>query len=173
MEESIWNDYLDWLLEYVNFKKKGYHRLMKYLHDIEFEWIINRDQNRAEDGLNVRRIFIEETFDRSVSLIFNEPCTVLEMLIALANRIENEYIGDPNNPHPEDIFWEILCNLGLDEYYDKVFDVFEVDRILEKWMHRDFNFDGYGSIFPLNDAEFDQRDIEIWSQMNQYLMENY
>lgn len=173
LEEQIWDEYLDWLLKYVNFKKKGYHRLMEKLHHTDFEWYIERDRNRAEDGLNVRRIFEEEMCDHTVQLIFDIPCSVLEMLVALADRIENEYIGDPNNPHPEDIFWEMLCNLGLDSCTDRMFDPSRVSYILQNWMFRTFDFYGIGSIFPVENPEIDQREIEIWSQMNQYLMENY
>ena len=167
-----WIDYGEWLVEQVHFKRRNYERLMETLHESPFIVFIDRDQSRAEDGLYMRnRYYSEKNLPRDY--FDDEPCSVLEMLVAFAIRIDNEWIGDPSEEHPEIIFWEMLCNLGLDEYYDKVFDCFEVDRILENWLHRDFNFDGNGSIFPLNEPEFDQREIEIWSQMNQYLMEKY
>ena len=166
-----WDDYRVWLLNRVGFSKKNYNTLMANLHKSPFEIFIDRDDNRAEDGISLRDEFGSDLGFRRVA--FDKPCSVLEMLVALSIRIDNEYIGDPNDEHPENIFWEMLCNLGLDRCTDKRFNEKYVYNILKKWICRDFNKDGRGSIFPLKYSTRDQTRIEIWAQMNEYLSENY
>lgn len=171
MSERWWMEYLDWLIHRVGFRKKGYYLLMKQLHDTEFVWLIERDKNRAGDGMNLRDEFFEGMFDRSVSDLMGKECSVLEMLVALSIRIDDEYTGVPGDPHPEEIFWELLCNLGLDRYDDKRFSEIDIFEQVERWLQRDFAYNGSGSIFPLKSTRRDQRDLEIWSQMQEYLSE--
>lgn len=166
----IWRDYGDWLLDKVNFRRKGYSKLMNELFDITFTAINPHDENRIEDAISLREEFlniagINGGFDREVN--------VLEVLVALAIRIEDEYIGDPGNPDPSYIFWEMCCNLELDFYTDVRFSYNSIHSIVEPWVLRDFEYDGEGSIFPIKHPIQDQRRIEIWSQMQEYLSENY
>lgn len=177
--EKKWEDYGLWLVAEVGFKRKNYSLLMTKLHKIPFIFLINMDQNRAEDGLYFRKIY-EKNTGKSTSIFksLRRDCSVLEMLVALSIRIENEYIGDPKHPHPEYIFWEMIKNLmdqgeGISHCTDKNFDEKYVDFKVEMWMTRAFNKDGKGSIFPLKKTKKDQRKVEIWSQMNEYLSEKY
>lgn len=169
--ERWWMEYMDWLLLRVGFKKKGYYLLMKELHNTEFVWVIGRDKNRAGDGINLRNEFFEGMFDRSVSDMMGRPCSVLEMLVALAIRIDDEYTGAPGDPNPEEVFWEMICNLALHGCTDKYINYNAVHQVLDTWMHRDFYPNGNCSIFPLKMTDRDQRELEIWSQMQEYLSE--
>lgn len=171
LRDKQWDDYGAWLVQYVGFKKKNYSMLMAELHNSPFEFSVDHDDNRAEDGMSLRDEFGADLGFRRVE--FDKPCSVLEMLVALAVRIENEYIGDPEDEHPEKIFWEMVCNLGLDRCSDKRFNRDYVYNVLKKWIRRDFNKSGHGSIFPLRNSSRDQTRLEIWSQMNEYLTENY
>lgn len=161
-KEDPWFNYKKRLLKHVGFKRMGYDMLTDHLIDAAFEWYINSDYNRAADGLFLRENLIGEHSS------IDGPCTVLEMLCALATRMETEYIGDDC-----DIFEELLDNLDLLSFDNENYDEIEVGDILDTWMGRKFNFDGCGSIFPLIHPSRDQRDIEIWGQMQEYINENW
>lgn len=156
-----WEDYTFWLLDHVGFRIKGYDYLMSILNDTDYIWVLDRDENRADDGLRLRDEY---------GLYFDRPCSVLEMLVGLAIRINNDYIGDPLDEHPEIIFWEMICNLHLDRFNDDHMDSDLVSRILNNWMNRRFSTTGSGSIFPqYSTTNRDQRKIEIWAQMVEYI----
>lgn len=162
------DDYFDWLLDKIDFNRRGYNDLMQTLFEIPFVIIIDRDKNRELDAMDLFYEYID-----SRTSIYRSYISVLEILIALAIRIDNEYIGDPSDPNPEHIFWEMCCNLGLEKYTNRKFNYDSVRSIIEEWLYRDFDYDGEGSIFPIKDPIQDQRKIEIWSQMQEYLSENY
>ena len=48
---------------------------------------------------------------------------------------------------------------------------FEMDEILNIWLERRYDEDGKGNIFPLKDPIKDQKTVEIWYQMQSYLLE--
>jgi len=169
--DKIWEDYMYWLTDKVDFDIGKYSRLAEQLHNSPFEWPLDRDVNRGHDGLSLRDEYLSDSgLNGSFS---NTNPMVLEVLVAFAIRINNEYIGDPGDEHPEIIFWEMLCNLHLDRCDDRHFNGDYVYEILGKWINREFDYNGNGSIFPLKHTKRDQRRLEMWSQMQEYLSENY
>lgn len=177
--EELWEDYLQYLIWLCHLEKfRNHTKLFEELHDSEFYYSIERDENRAGDGMELREgynIPHDITFgERDLRIYFVErPCSVLEMLIGLAIRVDEEYLGDPSDPHPEDFFWEMIKNLGLDGYTDGRFDVGSVERRVSMWLDRQFTKNGLGSPFPVYDDDRDQRNLEIWDQMNSYINEKY
>lgn len=168
---NIWDEYKKWLLDLVDISnKRVYSKLFDFLHNREFEYCINRDLNRVDDGMDLRIDFMR---DKGVDIIDKGDPTILEVLIGLAIRVDTEYIGDPAKPNPGAFFWEMCCNLGLDQFTNRNFDWEHIDIIIDAWMSREFDYDGEGSIFPLKNPKRDQREIEIWSQLQEYLSENY
>lgn len=177
------NSYLNWLLERIKFDslvglrkggfpaKLSYNRLLYFLLNKSFKYTIARDDNRVKDGLSLRYKYFEDFGNPNDILGVN--ASVLEVLIALAIRLDMEYIGEPGDPHPEIIFWEMICNLGLDKFDDLAWSEAEVERIVDIWLLREYNFDGKGGIFPLSVATFDQRNVEIWNQAMAYVVEKY
>ena len=173
---NLWDDYRNWLCRRVGFNRlklggKTYNKLMDQLHYEEFECLIERDNNRALDGVSLRNDFFDEIGLQNGS--FFSECSCLELLVGLAIRIDNEYIGDPAEEHPEVIFWRMLCNLKLDRFDDSHYNTETVYDILDKWIYRKYSRNGVGSIFPVRNPEIIMPDVEIWSQMNAYLKENY
>lgn len=162
--------YFMWLLDAVHFDRLNYRDLMELLHKTEFHWELDRDESRAIDGVYLREDYELET---GIHVIRNDSCSVLEMLVALALRIDSEYISSMDSINPEPIFWEMIRNLGLSIMTDRHFDGQKASNILHNWMDRMFRSDGFGSIFPLKHTEKDQRKVEIWGQMLEYLSENY
>ena len=57
--------------------------------DREFYWFVNNDDNRASDGQYLRILFEQEMHDNNYFGDINVPCTMFEMLIALAMRIDD------------------------------------------------------------------------------------
>ena len=49
---------------------------------------------------------------------------------------------------------------------------FLINEAFQMINERSYAFDGYGGLFPLRKPHQDQRNIEIWYQMQAYLMEN-
>ena len=170
MREKDWNEYGGWLLWRVHNKRKNYEMMFKQLHDTPFRYIIHRDKNRAEDGIYLRDEFMQDT---GIYIDSSKDCSVLEMLVALAIRIDNEYIGDPGKERPEVIFWQMLKNLGLHKFPDNVSNPKKIFDILSIWIDRKFEKDGRGSIFPIKNPDENQVEIEIWSQMLSYLSKTY
>lgn len=164
-------EYRKWLLRRVGFRRKGYDRLMDQLLKMPYYWDSKfpRDEDRALDGLMLR----EEYFDDEPPLMLFPDCSVLEMLVAFAIRIDNEWTGDPEEPHPEEIFWEMICNLSLEKQDNFRFDHNIVERFVEIWLRRFYDFEGNRSIFPVEKCEKDHRKISIWSQMLDYISQKY
>lgn len=179
MEHNVlWENYGNWMLTLIGFQKRGYSNLMRQLHHIEFTWNILMDENRAMDGMKYRKEYLAgfggNVTDFQVDFMKKQPCSVLEMLIGLAIRCDCEYIGDPKNPRPDLLFWEICCNLGLNAFKNRGFSNEKSEQLTEKvnnWLLKNYRSNGEGSIFPVKNPAKDHRNIEIWSQMMEYLTE--
>lgn len=172
-EERLWNKYLDWILEkYLKIHQPKYRLLMEILHNTPFVYVIDRDINRADDGLYLRNDFYEY-MNLDENFMFGREACVLEVLAALAYRMETEYVGDPEDPKVGKIFCEFVKNLGLNRFTNDRMDADLVAKIVKKWMMRDIKFHGECGIFPLKITNRDQRSLELWSQMQEYITENY
>lgn len=170
---DISNEYHEWLCDIIG-RGDDYKMLTDQLDATRFEWSFERDINRAEDGEELRDEFARQT-GRSVRR--GRPCSIFEMLIGVARRM-NYAISDPYShvDRTEECFWELVANLGLtdEEFMDgDQYDPIEVGNILDQFIKRSYERNGSGGIFPLRNSVEDQRKVEIWYQMNQYLYENY
>lgn len=175
--EELLDDYLLYLLWRCNLQEdKKYNRLFHILHEIPFVYIMERDGNRADDGVELRDDYIvPEEYKNYLDEFINRDCSVLEMLIALSIRVEDDIIGDPSEEHPEKFFWEMIKNLGLNAFWGNSYMLNdrEIEKIVEKWLNRKFKKNGKGSPFPVQNDRRDQRNLEIWDQVNSYISENY
>lgn len=103
MTKNKLNDpYFEWMYRLVvddRYSNKSYRRLFYKLHDTEFAYTIPMDGNRAEDGIELRYRFGREQGYRD-AVIANcldiRPCSILEMMIALAIRCEEHIMEDPD-----------------------------------------------------------------------------
>lgn len=174
MSEPLENLYFNWLCaKVVDVRKKlpsqTYWELLKILHTTEFVWLISGDDNRAEDGKQLRAEFLIAADIPDDPIWRNEvPCSVLEMFVAFALRA-NFQTATP----VKDWFWEFMDNLGLKRFDDANLNRYEIDEALEKLIWRTYNFNGQeGGMFPLRSAPSDQRDVEIWYQFCDYLVDH-
>ena len=165
--------YLTWLYAQIcSVKEKHPARthwsLFRQLFTKEFVWIVPNDDNRLEDGKDLRREFLEyEAIDEVDPEWMRLGCSMLEMLIGLSRRLAFEAEGEPR-----DWFWVLMGNLNLDSCNDSIrHDYEEVDEILDRVIWRTYKHDGHGGLFPLKHSDRDQRDVEIWYQLSAYLLE--
>lgn len=174
---DVKTQYLDFLLNIIQGDRDYCTLLLKHLHRIEFYSIVPNDDNRGEDGKKLRTIFERETGHKALSLCLNGPCSILEMLIGLAFRISNELEGGKNERSVEDCFWMMVDNLNL-TWVDN-FAYFQdggndaIGENIEKFLDRKYDRNGNGGLFPLKKSKKDQRTVEIWYQMAEYLLENF
>ena len=164
--------YFQWLTSLIRDRDySDYTKLLRLLFEEEFRWdyAIPTDSARADDGIDLRLLYFSDRYDPNVDA--DEPCNVLEMLVALALRIERDITGEPGFDHPEIWFWQFISNLDLLSETDDDFDENYVINTLGNWMARKFRPDGYGGIFPLKHPPTDQRHAAIWDQMSAYINE--
>lgn len=173
--EELWDDYLQYLIWRCRLERMTqYGRLFNILHNIDFKYVIERDENRYADGVELRDEYeIPNEYIDYDDDFFMKACSVFEMLIALAIRVDDEFIGDPSDECPDEFFMEMIKNLGLNRFKGNRYREDDVIKIINRWIRREFDRDGTGSPFPLRKTHEDQRKVEIWDQMNAYLSENY
>lgn len=165
--------YLSWLYKQViprrlRAPRKTFHNLLGQLHEKEFVWFVANDDNRVEDGRDLRKEFVQETGYDVDPAWLDLGCSFLEMLIGLSRRLAFEMEGEP-----VEWFWELISNLQLSECNDlpNQFSRDDVDEIMDAVIWRTYAHDGRGGLFPLRYPTRDQREVEIWYQLNAYLLE--
>lgn len=132
--------------------------------------MVPNDDNRVADGRDLRHEFLEEDglgISPSDAHWMELGCSVLELLLVLARRLEFELGGDV-----EYWFWDLLGNLGLAMMHDDVpYRKDEVQDILNRFIFRQYNYNGGGGLFPLEEPDMDQREVELWYQLDRYVTE--
>jgi hypothetical protein len=166
----------------------GYLVLCRRLFDTEFKWFILNDDNRAEDGL-----WLRDRYPVNLQDVYQEPCNMLEMLIALAERFEEIVHKEDQSDCVAKYFWEMMENCGLARYSDTWFsenledykrisgkipgetgwDTCLIDRLIDRIVNREYSRLGNGGLFPLRNSKKDQRKVELWYQLAEYINENY
>lgn len=175
MNEDLDERYFDWLYSLVcsvKAKKRtgSYRTLLQLLYRVEFVWFVPNDDNRIEDGKDLRHLFLEQEgieISHDEELWLELGCSMFELLVGLARRLEFEAGG-----YLDDWFWEMLTNLGLDGLDDrKDIEDADVEDVLNRVIWRTYNRDGSGGLFPLRSPKRDQRKVELWYQLSSYILE--
>ena len=146
-----------------------YNNLFMDLYSRDFTWprTIPGDANRAEDGLQLRHDY---GYD---DILKDKPCSILEMLIALAIRMEQDIMhNSEEGDRTEQWFWEMIINMGLGSQNDHNYDPAYVNSCIERFIRREYDADGgNGGIFVLQNPRRDLKYVEIWYQAMWYLVE--
>lgn len=177
-QRGITTEYFEWLYDMVCESRFGedtsYRKLFSHLHNIEFRYSIPMDANRAEDGIGLRYRFAvlngyKDSF-REVLGHLDGPCSVFEMMVALAIRCEEDTMDDAEiGDRTSQWFWGMIVNLGLGSMSDSRFDRRFVDYTIDIFLDRDYEPDGRGGLFTVRNSDSDLRDVEIWHQLCWYL----
>lgn len=176
-EDELSSEYFEWMCQLVYSerysRRLSYKKLLHHLHDIDFQYILLMDENRAEDGIDLRyRFGYEKEYEESMiaDYLDNRPCSVLEMLIALAFRCEEHIMADPDlGNRMGQWFWSMITSLGLKSMCDSRFDAAYTDDVIFRFMARKYKRNGEGGLFTIKNCKYDMRTVEIWWQMNWYL----
>lgn len=159
--------YYEWLTSQIDIPNgKTYDDLFERMHNVEFHWTVPNDDNRIQDGLDLRTEFADGMQDE-LSL---GGATFLEVLVALSRRVAFTAGG---NKHPNQWAWTLLKNIGLRKATDPLTPekAQYVDDVLHTVIWRSYSSDGRGGFFPLQNPEHNQTEFEIWDQMNMYVTE--
>jgi hypothetical protein len=165
--------YLAWLYSLVADVKtrrgpRTYWNLFRLLFKTEFTWFVPNDDNRAEDGRELRfewATLVDVHVDRAWAEL---GCSFLEMLIGLSRRLEFMTEHDC-----EYWFWHLIGNLGLLGHNDRCkFTEEDVDARTSAVIWRTYDRYGHGGLFPLRFTKNDQRKVELWYQLNEYLLQD-
>jgi hypothetical protein len=174
VEEPIEESYFKWLCAHVTASTafQSFSSLLSHLHQTPFSWIILGDDNRAEDGRDLRINFAIVSGHEVPAQVEAQdewwavPASVLEVLIAFSQKAEFQ-----TDEPAASWFWEMIRNIGLGDIMDGNYDPVEVDSILNNFIWRSYDRNGDGGLFPLAQTSVDQREVEIWYQFCYYVEE--
>jgi hypothetical protein len=167
MEKFIDELYFSWLVDGILLpESKPYYELLSLLHNSEFVWLLSGDDNRAEDGLNLRYEFINYNQEEVDQMWLSERCSLLELLVSFSNHAQFQ-----TGINARDWFWEFVSNLDLLKYSDDNFNFDAVSDKLYDFVWRTYHYDGTGGILPIKEPQEDQREIELWYQLSKYISE--
>lgn len=173
---SLDDQYLEWIYKEIGAVRnrnpaRSYWRLAKLLYTTPFTYFVGNDENRAMDGCELRIEFLEEKHidqDEAAPWLALE-CSVLEMLVGLARRAAFESYGQTG-----DWFRLFIRNLEFLGYTDAVWSTAverTVNERVDELIHRKYQRNGLGGLFPLRRPGMDQRKVELWYQLSAYLLE--
>ena len=174
--KQLADQYREWLFNQVlDSRHHKYRKLVEILHETDFTYTLPMDGNRFEDGIDLRYRFCWEKGIKDAAVaqsIDDRPCSVLEMMVALSKKCEEQImydfeIGDRTGRW----FWEMIDSLGLADMDDRHINRAVVHYIIDRFLARQYAPNGNGGLFTFDDG-VDVRNEEIWCQMMWHL-DNY
>lgn len=173
---NIRDRYFEWMYELAcnNELANGisYRKLLMRLNSEPFVYSIRHDENRAQDGTDLRRKFAIEQNNEKLVMGLKGPCSIFEMMLALAIRIEMNIASNPDiGDRTSQWFWRMIVSLGLGPYEDGKYDEKVVSDIIYKFLNHEYAPNGKGGLFTVRNTDADLREFEIWEQMCLYMDE--
>lgn len=173
-------NYYRFLLEEIHADPDGeyynYTELLNRLWETPFTCRNDRDVNRIADGKWLRYEYAYQTgLPYSIveeSSLSVKQCSILEMMVALAKKMEDSLLDNWIEKRIHVWFWRMIGSLGLESYTDWHWRVDEVDYILDNFLNLRYSADGQGSLFTIYEIGYDARAHEIWEQMQRWVYEN-
>lgn len=174
IEDKVKSEYFEWMYDLMcegRFAKSiTYRQLFTFLHDVEFTYFVPHDENRAVDGVALRYRFCLLHDCEDLEQYLDGPCSVLEMMVALAIRCEERIMSDPEKgDRTSQWFWEMINSLGLGSMCDYSFNEWLVSDVIGRFLSREYEPNGKGGLFTIRGWNRDARDAEIWHQLMAYL----
>ena len=174
---ELQNKYFRWLYKlvcgYDEYNGLSYKKLLMFLFNTEFTYFVGLDCNRAQDGIDFRyRFGYKFDIDRDIIAkhLDTRNCSVLEMMIAMAYKVEEQIMDDEDyGNRTGQWFWNMIVNLGLGKMSDMYFDESYVSFVIMRFLNREYEPDGRGGLFTIENSDYDMRKIEIWVQFMRYL----
>lgn len=167
MTGTLDDRYLTWLYRQVQRRGvKAHWKLLRQMYATEFVWFIPNDDNRAEDGRDLRQEFLNQQVLQADRDWLSLGCSFLEMLVALSRRLEFEAEG-----RADEWFWHLVRIIRLDICTDGNYIPEYVEAALDTVIWRTYEPSGLGGLFPLKHPAHDQTNVEIWYQLSEWLLE--
>lgn len=170
--------YLDWLYGQVarnvktRVRARTHRKLCEQLSKIVFVAYVPHDENRIADAKDLRYEYLAEIEDEQGDPDWmRSPCSMLELLVVLSRMLAFE-MDDPVQPW----FWHLVETLDLEQFNDRDYDIHAEEAIAEacdRVIWRTYKGNGEGGLFPLRRPKRDQRKVELWYQLNAYLLEQF
>lgn len=179
-DDRVTEEYFEWMKNIVcDHRYTKYHRswtkLLRLLHSRKFIYILEMDSNRAAYGVDLRYRFAYDenySYDLVQRVFKDRECSVLEMMVALSMSCENDIMEDSDyGNRTGEWFFDMIESLGLDDMYDSNFNEAHANRVIDKFLAREYEPNGRGGLFTVSDPNCDMRKIDIWYQMMHYLNE--
>lgn len=158
-------DYFNWLVSQIAVPPdKSFNEMFSIMHNTEFHWTVPNDDNRLQDGIDLRSDFLNGR--RAKLHLFG--ATFLEIVVSLSQRLAFQ-TSQPANRWA----WRLIKNIRLNKMSDPLTreKVSIVKDTLDTLIWRTYREDGRGGFFPLKHPDEDQTKVEIWYQMNKYIIE--
>ena len=175
MRDNIINEYFEWMFDLVcdgRYINISFRKLLMFLHDTEFIFFIQKDENRAYDGIELRRRFgLQKRYSQDyIDEYLFGPCSVLEMMIALSIRCEESIMDDTEyGNRTGQWFWGMISSLGLSSMTDDMFNKQYATNVINRFLNREYEPNGKGGLFTIRNCKDDLRNVEIWYQLCWYL----
>ncbi len=178
LHDELENRYFEWLYNLVcddddSYRHLTYRKLLTHLYNTEFTYIITMDRNRVREGIDFRyRFGHEQYYDRHIidDYLGDQPCNILEMMVALAFNAEEQIMDDSDyGNRTGQWFWNMIVSLGLGTMHDDNFDEGYVRSVIYRFLTRNYEPNGKGGLFTVENCPYDLRDMEIWAQFTWYL----
>lgn len=175
--EGLDERYLSWLYGQVasvktRVRTRTHWKLFRQLNDTIFVAVVPFDENRVADARDMKYEFLAEAEDEAGDPDWTRsPVSMLEVLIVLSRQLAFE-MDDPVAPW----FWHLIETLQLEHFNDREYDNHAQEAIantIDRVIWRNYEPDGRGGLFPLRNPREDQRKVELWYQLNAYLLEQF
>jgi hypothetical protein len=168
-------DYFKWLCNLACSERGGPEKALTdiflEMYNFHFHGFVGYDFNREEDGLELRKAFYS-SYDSDERL--DEPCTMLEMVLSLTKAMSFTMFNFVKDSSIHRWVVEMCINCGALVRDGNGYSCAKnVREILQRIQDRAYRKDGTGGFFPMISDDKDQREVEIWYQANEYLIENY
>lgn len=167
-QRELEQNYYEWLKDLIPELKIAYGDLIQILYDTPFRAIFESDNDRMSDGMSLRNRYTQANrMSNALNLLLREahPCSVLEVMLALALRIEEEYLGAYSDEHPVGQWFNyMLHSLGIAHMIDPFFETEIASEVIDKFLNHNYRPDGFGSLFWIINTKEDMRQLDLWHQ---------
>jgi hypothetical protein len=137
------------------------------LYNTPFTSAIKLDENRVADAEYHLR---DRYFQSNESEYPDYPISVLEVMIALARDMEfNIMQGTVDYDRTAVWFTEMISSLGLIGMTDRSYDEQKASFIIQRFLNREYEPNGNGGLFTVDEKYGDMRTVELWYQASFYL----
>lgn len=182
---SLMTEYYNWLCERmsINPRENGIESVCSMLMVSPFVAVLKDDENLIESALYLRRTFVRGCDQEQKREFYHslKDCSVLEIMSVLLEKMSYMLLENPLASSDQGaLFFELLDNLELGWINDRSFsanpDVCSeyIEDAVSIFVNRDYDDDGQnGGMFPLENPRSDAREMGLYQQMDEYLIERY